>query len=143
VDIPLESIIERSSFKVAEGAGVVSRGESWDEVRLKLEAYLQAWFFSYRPEEVSEILARVRERASGAGRSRTELAIDEADKLITQRRQRISPDLPKLALHPQRPLETQPMKMRTTLSRLPSIRLIAGWCAFIFLLVVIFIFTHR
>lgn len=47
-----------------------------------------------------------------------------------------------LARAPQRPLEMHPIKMRTSLSHLPSFRLAAGWCVFTALLILIFILTH-
>lgn len=43
---------------------------------------------------------------------------------------------------PTRPPETRAMTMKTSLSRLPSIRLIGAWIACIILLVVAFILTH-
>jgi hypothetical protein len=44
---------------------------------------------------------------------------------------------------PVRPPETRPMTMQTSLSRLPSIRLIGGWIFLVVLLFVLFILTHR
>lgn len=183
MDIPLESIIERSSFKVADKSAIVSQGEAWEEVRLKTEAYLRAWNLLCDAEVLSELLRAAKERvAVGSGKWRTEIAIEEADKYVVRRANQILPggtsdDENKLSLEqrlailtaspeeepwldaamnceaarqklqraftPQRPLETYPMKMRTSLSRIPSIGLISGWAAFILLLVLIFIFTHR
>jgi len=48
----------------------------------------------------------------------------------------------RLARQPQRPAESCPDRMRTSLSRLPSFRLIAGWFLFAVLLFLTFIFTH-
>ncbi len=44
---------------------------------------------------------------------------------------------------PVRPPETRAMKMQTSLSRLPSIRLIGGWIGLIALLFLLFVLTHR
>jgi hypothetical protein len=44
---------------------------------------------------------------------------------------------------PARPPETLPMTMKTSLSRLPSIRLIGGWVVLIALLFLAFVVTHR
>lgn len=44
---------------------------------------------------------------------------------------------------PARPPETRPMTMQTSLSRLPSIRLIAGWIVLVALLFLVFVLTHR
>jgi len=46
------------------------------------------------------------------------------------------------ALHPQRPLETSLHTMETSLSRLPSFRIVAGWAALIIGLFLAFVFTH-
>jgi hypothetical protein len=46
------------------------------------------------------------------------------------------------AHNPQRAPETHPMKMRTSLTRLPSLRMIAGWFLLITLLFLAFIVTH-
>jgi hypothetical protein len=48
-----------------------------------------------------------------------------------------------LTKQPQRPIEPLPTKtMQTSLSRLPSFGLIAGWSAVVLVLVLVFIFTH-
>jgi hypothetical protein len=44
--------------------------------------------------------------------------------------------------HPERPPQTHPMTMQTSLSRLPSFRMIAGWFVLIALIVLAFIFTR-
>jgi hypothetical protein len=46
------------------------------------------------------------------------------------------------AFAPSRPPETRAMVMQTSLSRLPSIQLIGGWCLLIALLVLAFFLTH-
>lgn len=46
------------------------------------------------------------------------------------------------ALYPERPRETTLITMETSLSRLPSFRIVAGWIALIFVLFLSFIFTH-
>jgi hypothetical protein len=48
----------------------------------------------------------------------------------------------KLSQQPQRPPETQPMTMETSLTRLPSFRIVAGWFAMIVLIILAFIFTR-
>lgn len=47
-----------------------------------------------------------------------------------------------LSRHTQRPPETHPMTMETSLSRLPSLRMIAGWFAITAWIVLAFIFTR-
>jgi hypothetical protein len=48
----------------------------------------------------------------------------------------------RLTQEPQRPPETQPMTMETSLTRLPSFRIVAGWFALIALIIFAFIFTR-
>ena len=48
----------------------------------------------------------------------------------------------KLTQEPQRAPETQPMTMETSLTRLPSFRIVAGWFALIALIILAFIFTR-
>jgi hypothetical protein len=48
----------------------------------------------------------------------------------------------RLALQPQRPAETSPQSMHTSLSRLPSLRMIGGWFLLIVVIVLAFIFTR-
>lgn len=47
-----------------------------------------------------------------------------------------------LAQQPQRPPQTHPTVMQTSLSRLPSFRMVAGWGLLIVLIVLAFIFTR-
>ncbi|HUS36234.1 MAG TPA: hypothetical protein VM680_12855, partial [Verrucomicrobiae bacterium] len=47
-----------------------------------------------------------------------------------------------LSQHTQRPPETQPMTMETSLSHLPSLRMIGGWVVIIVVIVLAFIFTR-
>jgi hypothetical protein len=47
-----------------------------------------------------------------------------------------------LAQQTQRPPETQPMVMQTSLTRLPSFRMIGGWFVLVALIVLAFIFTR-
>jgi hypothetical protein len=47
-----------------------------------------------------------------------------------------------LSQHTQRPPETYPMTMETSLSRLPSLRMVGGWFLIITALVLAFIFTR-
>lgn len=47
-----------------------------------------------------------------------------------------------LSQHTQRPPETHPMTMETSLSHLPSLRMIGGWFLIIALIVLAFIFTR-
>jgi hypothetical protein len=46
------------------------------------------------------------------------------------------------ALYPERPQETTLITMETSLSRLPSFRIVAGWIVLIVALFLAFIFTH-
>jgi hypothetical protein len=48
----------------------------------------------------------------------------------------------KLSQHTQRPPETHPMTMETSLSHLPSLRMIGGWFLIIAAIVLAFIFTR-
>jgi hypothetical protein len=44
---------------------------------------------------------------------------------------------------PQRPMETFPKRMRSSLTRIPSFRLVGGWGVVILVLILTFLFTHR
>jgi hypothetical protein len=46
------------------------------------------------------------------------------------------------ALQPQRPMETSLHTMETSLSRLPSLRIVVGWVGLIIGLFLAFVFTH-
>jgi hypothetical protein len=48
----------------------------------------------------------------------------------------------KLAQQPQRLPQTHPMVMQTSLTRLPSFRIVAGWFALVVLIILAFIFTR-
>ena len=48
----------------------------------------------------------------------------------------------KLSQHTRRPPETHPMTMETSLSHLPSLRMIGGWVLIIAALILAFIFTR-
>ena len=66
-------------------------------------------------------------------------AIEEAEKEARGRFEEMGA-LPPLV--PQRPPETRPMTMETSLNHLPSFRMIAGWFVIIALIVLAFIFTR-
>jgi hypothetical protein len=68
------------------------------------------------------------------------LAIEEAERAARARMDDLATASPPLV--PQREPETHPMTMETSLTRLPSLRIIAGWFALVALIVSIFIFTR-
>ena len=116
------------------------------EVRAKVEAYLRAWRL---PEgEIEEAAAMVMTCVERRWRNEdVELeraAIEEAKRMLRGRFDAVlRSELPAVEnLTTQRPPETYPMTMETSLSRLPSFRMIAGWFVIIALIVLAFIFTR-
>ena len=116
------------------------------EARAKVQAYLRAWRLpDAEIEELAAMLMGCLEQ-----RSREEdmvlerAAIEEAERMLRARFDEIlSSTLPPASsLTTQRPPETRPMTMETSLSRLPSFRIIAGWFVIIALLALAFIFTR-
>jgi hypothetical protein len=116
------------------------------EARGKVEAYLRAWRL---PEgEIDElatlVMTCVERRWRDEDVELERAAIEEAERMLRGRfDEMLSSMLPTTSsLTTQRPPETRPMTMETSLSRLPSFRMIAGWFVIIALIVLAFIFTR-
>jgi hypothetical protein len=116
------------------------------EAEGKLQAYLRAWRL---PEgEVGElsamVMACVERRWRDEDVELERAVIEEADRLLRGRfDEMLSEALPAAnEMATQRAPETRPMTMETSLSRLPSFRMIAGWFVIITLIVLAFIFTR-
>jgi hypothetical protein len=120
---------------VEQSLEIAERGEVCDQI----EAYLRAWDLPEHERE--ELLAEVMNCAD-AGE-----ALERVEELLTERMESIHPELApgnlERALTPQRPPETYLTTMETSLTRLPSFRIVAGWFALIAGLIVAFIFTHQ
>ena len=111
----------------------------------KLRLYLRAWNLpdSACEELRGEVMECVRD---GAFADPERESIEFAQRLLGLRAhdlgiEILQPDFQK-ALIPQRPLETRLNTMETSLSKLPSIRIIAGWILLIVGLALAFILTH-
>lgn len=116
-----------------------------DEARQRLESYLRAWPLSeerredLRAEIVEAFQRQLAENPSG---DPTRIAIEEAAKIVeSDRGSRIG--ALKSCLEPERPIETPISSMQTSLSRLPSLRILAGWLVLIVLLILTFKVTHH
>jgi hypothetical protein len=124
-------------------AEAVASAEILEEARARVEAYLRAWKL---PDSVrEEVAATAMARAETGLQEEAEceplrLAIEEAERAARARMDDLAKALPPLV--PQREPETHPMTMETSLTRLPSLRIIAGWFALIALIVLIFILTR-
>jgi hypothetical protein len=105
----------------------------------RVEDYLRAWRL---PDDVRcEILATALERAqqNESGGDLIRAVMEEVEKEARGQFEKMG-QLPPLV--PQRPPETHPMTMETSLNHLPSFRMIAGWFVIIALIVLTFIFTR-
>ena len=143
---------------------------AWDEALVRVQAYLGAtrvgdaeWARNCAQEVVNSAM----EGNIPEGRE-MEAALREADEFLkglAQDESEVSEEIIKLLVFgvsangtlgqeqrerlltqikiPARPPETPSMRMQTSLSRLPSIRLIGGWIVLIALLFVVFLLTHR
>ena len=122
----MEAVVEQ--IEVNERPAVSS--ELSEESRAAVKAYLRACSLpeSARAEIISTIHSRLQH----------EPALDPLDIAIEEAQSAMS--LPPLV--PQRPPETYPMTMETSLDRLPSFRMIAGWFFLLALIVLAFIFTR-
>jgi hypothetical protein len=122
----VEAVVEQ--IEVNERPAVSS--ELSAESRAAVEAYLRACSLpeSARARIISTIQTRLQHEPT---LDPLHAAIDEAQSAMS---------LPPLV--PQRPAETHPMTMETSLDRLPSFRMIAGWFVLIALIVLAFIFTR-
>jgi hypothetical protein len=139
VDIPLESAVEEPAAISARKGSLPNR----EEILFKIECYLAAWGVAdSQGQIVSELLGVIEARVDAEPQTNPfSIAIEEAERFIHDhcRDARAALGFP---LHTERPLETNPMKMQTSLSRIPSFRLIAGWCLFVIIFVLVFLFTH-
>jgi hypothetical protein len=122
----VEAVVEQ--IQVNERPAVSS--ELSEESRAAVERYLRACPL---PEP-----ARARIISTIQTRLQHEPTLDPLHAAIEEAQRAIS--LPPLV--PQRPPETHPMTMETSLDRLPSFRMIAGWFVLIALIVLAFIFTR-
>ena len=116
------------------------------DARAKVEAYLRAWRF---PEgEIDElagmVMGCVEQRWRDEDLELERAAIEEAERMLRGRfDEMLKSKLPPMSsLTTQRAPETRAMTMETSLSRLPSFRMIAGWFLIIALIVLAFIFTR-
>jgi hypothetical protein len=114
------------------------------EALSKLDCYLKAWRLS--EEERNEMLNQVSQAVAdrfgevSEAESAREM-IEEAEKLLEARRKSFGEEFQSW-MEVRRPVETPISDMQTSLSRLPSIRMVAGWFLLIILLVLAFTFTH-
>jgi hypothetical protein len=112
----------------------------------KVNLYLQAWRAPdpARAEFLGEVMRCAR---AGAFSDQEREAIEFLEQAIKSRHGELGVEIwdeseIAKALFPQRPLETHLTIMETSLSRMPSFRIIAGWFLLITSLVLAFIFTH-
>lgn len=137
----METVVEQ--LEVTEQAGSAPAGKNLDEARTRVKAYLRAWKL---PDSVrEEVAAMALGCAEGRLREDSECehlraVIDEAEKAARARMGELMHEIPPLV--PQREPETHPMTMETSLTRLPSFRIIAGWFMLTALIVLAFIFTR-
>ena len=131
----METVVEQNRVEV--------EGRVAEEARARVEAYLRAWKLpdSVREEVVAMAIACVEERLErDAECEQLRVAIEDAEKVARARTDKLMRAVPPLV--PQREPETQPMTMETSLTRLPSFRILAGWFLLIALIVLAFIFTR-
>jgi hypothetical protein len=103
------------------------------------DSFLHRWFQETAPESAREgrpdrrlaLLAGASAEANFSDRTQLAAAFRQGTLNFTR------------ALSPSRPPETRAITMQTSLSRLPSIRIIAGWLLLIALLFVAFLLTHH
>jgi hypothetical protein len=135
LELPVESVVEQ---KVAS--------DELAALEQKVELYLRAWRLpeTMRAALLEEVMDRVR---MGAFVDPEREAIEFSERMIRSRQDELKIEVFagsefQSALEPQRPSETHLTTMETSLSRLPSFRMIAGWFLLVTLLVLAFIFTH-
>jgi len=131
----VETVVEQNRVEVD--------GRVAEEARARVEAYLRAWKLpdSVREEVVAMAIACVEERLErDAECEQLRVAIEEAEKAARARTDKLVGAVPPLV--PKREPETHPMTMETSLTRLPSFRILAGWFLLIALIVLAFIFTR-
>jgi len=112
----------------------VAKGSEIQAAIEEADRFLQRWFEKVGPENIEQTLlfgAPAGQRPDLSDREKTGKLLREGALNLARART------------PSRPPETRPMKMQTSLSRLPSIRLIGGWIVLIGLLFLAFVLTHR
>jgi hypothetical protein len=110
-----------------------------EEARERVDAYLRAWRLpdAVREEVAAAAMASIEARFDGDPQKDIRVAIQEAENAL---RSQLANEIPPLT--PNRAPETHPMTMETSLTRLPSFRIIAGWFLLIALIVLAFILTR-
>ena len=112
----------------------VAKGSEIQAAIEEADRFLLRWFEKVGPENIEQTLlfgAPAGQRPDLSDREKTGKLLREGALNLARART------------PSRPPETRPMKMQTSLSRLPSIRLIGGWIVLIGLLFLAFVLTHR
>jgi len=131
----VETVVEQNRIEVEDEVAA--------EARARVEAYLRAWKLpdAMREEIVATALGGAEERLRGYPNcEHLRAMIEEVEKAARSRMDESTQAIPPLV--PQREPETHPMTMETSLTRLPSFRIIAGWFLLIALIVLAFIFTR-
>lgn len=139
----MEAVVEQNPGKIDARRPGESASPSFDEARARLNEYLRAWRLPDAPREeiARDVIAAIEGCVDrGEELDAVAIAIEEAEKAARARVDELGAKLPPLV--PDRALETQPMTMETSLERLPSFRMIAGWFMLIVLIVLTFIFTR-
>jgi hypothetical protein len=158
----MASTIEQDSFveSCAESVGLTP--EETEAVRSRAASYLRAWSLPELSEEEllnEAMLAAHCHVIRDGGNEPIRAAIDEIDRRIrgvSGISETVEVEIPPLnrlgmlcgaedvdrALATRRERLTHVNKMQTSLSRLPSFRIVAGWFTIIVLLFLIFVFTH-
>ena len=122
----METVVEQNRVEV-------------EEARERVDAYLRAWRLpdAVREEVAAAVMASIEARFDRDSQKEIRVAIEESENAL---RSRLANEIPPLT--PNRAPETHPMTMETSLTRLPSFRIIAGWFLLIALIVLAFILTR-
>jgi hypothetical protein len=132
----VEAVVEQNRVEIEAGAAA----KELEHARARLDAYLRACRFpdAAREQLASEIMMGIEDRfESDPHAEANSIAMDEAFKAV---RSRLAGEIPPLT--PNRAPETHPMTMETSLTRLPSFRIVAGWFLLVVLIVFAFILTR-
>lgn len=141
----MESVVEQNGPTVSAGVETEVFARAWNQARPRVEAYLRAWRLDEgRSEELlCETMRRFQKRLETEPDSEPiRTAIEEADKLLHDQLKLFLAEI-RPVLVPRREPETYRTTMQTSLSHLPSFRLIAGWFALIGGLLAAFLLTHH
>jgi hypothetical protein len=145
MEVSVESVIEQNGAALTEGPETELFAKAWQEARPRVEDYLRAWRLADGEREtiLCETMRCFRQRvAVDVDLEPTRAAIEEAERLLGDRLNLFLAEL-RPALEPRRVPETYRTTMQTSLSHLPSFRLIAGWFALIAGLFAAFLLTHH